>query len=87
MEKIYITRKDYIEYGKDCDECYYIALFLHNLEEKYNGRTFLAYQLYKTALSALKKYIKSYKEEQDDLFLSKENCGQIYQYFDELKTE
>ena len=87
MEKIYITRKDYIEYGKDCDGCYCIALFLHNLEEKYNGRTFLNCQLYKTALSALKKHIKNYKEEQDDLFLSKENCDRIYRCFDELETE
>ena len=87
MEKIYITRKDYVEYGKDCDGDYRISLFLHNLEEKYNGRTFLTYRLYKTALSALKKHIKKYREEPDDLFLSKENCDRIYRCFDELETE
>ena len=87
MEKIYITRKDYIEFGKDCDGDYRISLFLHNLEEKYNGRIYLTYRLYKAALSALKKHIKKYREEQDCLFLSKESCSRIYQCFDELETE
>lgn len=87
MEKICITRKDYIEFGKDSDGDYRISLFLHNLEEKYNGRIFLTYQLYKTALSVLKKHIKKYREEQDDLFLGKESCNQIYQCFDGLETE
>lgn len=87
MERIYITKRDHIEHGKDCDGLYYISLFFHNRTIKYNGLLFLTYPLYKIALAQLKKHIKEYKDKADDLFLSIEDCRQIEQVFSILKTE
>lgn len=87
MEKIYITRYDYIEYGKDCDGWNCISLFLRNHTESWNGRSFLTYSLYKSALSSLKKVLKKFKEREDELFLSKEECREIEEVFKELRYE
>lgn len=87
MEKIYVTRNDYVEYGKDCDGYYYIALFFRNLAEKWNGRTFLTYSLFKAASSNFKKCLKNYKGKEDDLFLNDADCQEIYRLFDKLEKE
>lgn len=87
MGKIQITRHDYVEYGRDCDGQNCIALFLRNHTEKFNGRTFLTYGLYKEALSSLKRMLKKYKDKADDLFLCKEDCLQIEELFKGFRTE
>ena len=87
MGKIQLTRHDYIKYGTDCDGYYYIALFFRNLKEKYNSRYFLTGSLYRSALSKLKKCLKNYKGQEDELFLSEDDCRKIYQYFDKLEFE
>lgn len=86
MEKIYVTRKGYIEFGKDCDGYNCINLFLHNHTEKWNGRVFLTYSLYRSALSSLKKHLKNYKNKEDDLFLDKDSCQAIERFFNALVT-
>lgn len=87
MERIYITRHDYIEHGKDSDGWYYISLFLRNHTESWNGRSFLTYSLYRSALSSLKKLLKKFKGREDDLCLTKEECQEIWQLFNELRCE
>lgn len=87
MEKIYITKHDYIEYGKDCDGWNCISLFLRNHSEKWNGRSFLTYNLYRSALSTLKKCLKKFRGREMDLFLSKEECREIEEVFNELRCE
>ena len=87
MERICITRHDYIEHGKDCDGWYYISLFLRNHTESWNGRSFLTYSLYRSALSSLKKLLKKFKGREDELFLTKEECQEIWLLFNELRCE
>ena len=87
MERIYITRHDYVEYGKDCDGWSCISLFLRNHTENWNGRSFLTCSLYKSALSSLKKFLKKFKDREGDLFLSKEECREIEEVFTGLRYE
>ena len=87
MERICITRHDYIKHGKDCDGCYCISLFLRNYNEGWNGRLFLTYSLYRSALSSLKKLLKKFKGREDELFLTKEECQEIWLLFNELRCE
>ncbi len=87
MEKKSITIHDYIAFGKDCDGWYCIALYLRNGSEKWNGRTFLTYRLYKEALSSLKRLLNRYKDKADDLFLCKEECLRIEELFKGFRTE
>lgn len=87
MTRICITRHDFIEHGKDCDGWYCISLFLRNYNEGWNGRSFLTYSLYRLALSSLKKLLKKFKSREDDLCLTKEECQEIWQLFNELRCE
>ena len=87
MGRIQVTRHDYVEFGKDCDGQNYIALFLRNKTGKFNGRTFLTYGLYKSALSSLKSHLKKYIDKADDLYLDKEDCREIELFFSALQTE
>lgn len=87
MERIYVTRHDYVEFGKDCDGWNCIALFLRNHTESWNGRTFLTFSLYQSARSSLKKFLKKFKGREYDMSLSKEECREIEEVFTGLRYE